>query len=400
MPGHPPGFTESIVHVDMDAFFVEAERLRSPELVGVPVVVGGAGDRGVVASASYEARARGVRSAMPMSTARRTCSDLVVVPGDHALYRSVSERVFTIFRETTPRVEGLSIDEAFLDVSGLRRHFASAPEVAQHVRTRIRAELGLPSSAGVAAVKFIAKMASGAAKPDGLLHVAADEQLAFLHARPARELWGVGEATFAKLDTFGVETIGDIAALPERSLVRALGPSLGSHLHRLSWAKDDRVVEAEGEAKSVSVEETFPSDITGSEALDTELLRLCDLLGYRLHRAGLAGRTISIKVRFSDFSTITRSHSLAHHTALAKEIRAAAGRLLAAAVRPDQAVRLLGVGTSGLVAVGDRQLSFDSPAGHEDLEAAVHRVRDRFGEAAVAPARLVEPEGGRLDAER
>ncbi len=394
-----PDFAEPIVHVDMDAFFVEAERLRDGQLRGLPVVVGGAGDRGVVASASYEARAFGVRSAMPMVTARRLCRHLVVLPGDHAYYRRVSKEVFEVFRETTPRVEGLSIDEAFLDVSGLRRHFASALDVAQHVRRRLRSELGLPSSAGVASVKFIAKMASGAAKPDGAMVVSAADQLEFLHARPARDLWGVGEATFAKLDRFGVETIGDIAALPERSLVRALGPSLGSHLHHLAWARDDRSVEPEGEAKSVSVEETFPLDVQGRSALETELLRLCDTLGYRLHRAGLAGRTIGIKVRFSDFTTITRSHSLEHHTSLTKEILAEARRLLDAAVEPGQAVRLLGVGVSALVAEDERQLSFEAPAEQDDLQDAVHKAWDRFGEGAVTPARLVrsderEPEAG------
>lgn len=382
------GFPEPIIHVDMDAFFVEAERLRDPGLRGVPVVVGGAGDRGVVASASYEARVEGVRSAMPMVTARRLCPSLVILPGDHAHYRRVSEMVFAIFREITPRVEGLSIDEAFLDVGGLRRHHPSALAVAQHVRQRIRRELGLPSSAGVAAVKFIAKMASAAAKPDGVLLVTVEDQVHFLHARPVRDLWGVGEATFAKLERFGVETIGDVAALPEGTLVRALGPSLGRQLHRLAWARDERAVEPEGEAKSVSVEETFPHDIRGSEVLSTELLRLCDTLGYRLHRAGLAGRTIALKVRFSDFTTISRTHSLNHHTALTREIHHHARRLLARAVGPGQAVRLLGVGISSLANVDERQLSIEDQAERDALQEAVHLLRDRFGESAVGPARL------------
>lgn len=384
-------FSEPIIHVDMDAFFVEAERLRDPALRGIPVVVGGRGDRAVVAAASYEARAFGIRSATPMAIARRQCPDLTIVPGDHGWYREVSARVFAILRQTTPLVEGISIDEAFLDVAGLRHHATSPVEIAEGIRHGIREEIGLPSSAGVASVKLLAKMASEAAKPDGVRHVPVDEQLAFLHGHSARALWGVGEATFAKLDRLGVETIGDIAGLPERTLTRLLGPSLGRHLHLLSRAIDDRVVEPESRAKSISVEETFPSDVLGGPALDTELLRLVDSLGYRLHRAGVAGRTIQVKVRFPDFTTVQRSHTLGHATHLGAEILAEARTLLAEAVGEGRPVRLLGVGVQGLVATDERQLSFGTPATRDQLEEAVHRVRDRFGPAAVGPAGVREP---------
>jgi DNA polymerase-4 len=381
-------FSEPIVHVDMDAFFVEAERLRDAGLRGIPVVVGGRGDRAVVAAASYEARAFGIRSAMPMSVARRRCADLTIVRGDHAWYREVSTRVFGILRDTTPLVEGISIDEAFLEVGGLRHHADSPVEIAERIRGRIRDQVGLPSSAGIASVKLLAKMASEAAKPDGVRHVPVGEQLAFLHGQSARALWGVGEATFAKLDRLGVETIGDIAALPERTLTRLLGPSLGRHLHLLSRGIDDRAVEPESEAKSISVEETFATDVLGGPALDTELLRLVDTLGYRLHRAGLAGRTIQVKVRFPDFTTVQRSHTLGHATHLSAEILDEARALVAAVVGEGRPVRLLGVGLQGLVATDERQLSFGAPATRDHLEAAVHRVRDRFGPSAVGPAGL------------
>jgi DNA polymerase-4 len=381
-------FSEPIIHVDMDAFFVEAERLRTPSLRGLPVVVGGAGERAVVAAASYEARSFGIRSAMPMAVARRRCGDLTIVPPDHRWYREVSGRVFGILRSVTPLVEGISIDEAFLDVSGLRHHAASSVEVAEAIRLRIREEIGLPSSAGVASVKLLAKMASEDAKPDGVTHVRVDDQLAFLHAHPARALWGVGEATFAKLDRVGVETIGDIAVLPERTLVRLLGPSLGRHLHLLANGIDERRVEPESEAKSISVEETFSTDVPVGAALDTELLRLVDTLGYRLHRAGVGGRTIQVKVRFPDFRTVQRSHTLGHATARTKEILEEARVLLADAVSGGRAVRLLGVGLQGLVVTDERQLSFGVPAELDQLEEAMHQVRDRFGASAVGPAGL------------
>ncbi|NND85264.1 MAG: DNA polymerase IV [Acidimicrobiia bacterium] len=380
-------FSEPIIHVDMDAFFVEAERLRDPGLRGIPVVVGGSGPRAVVAAASYEARSFGIRSAMPMSVARRQCADLTIVPGDHGWYRELSTRVFGIMRDTTPLVEGISIDEAFLDVSGLRHHAASPVEIAERIRQRVRDEVGLPSSAGIASVKLIAKMASEAAKPDGVCHVSVEGQLEFLHGRSARALWGVGEATFAKLDRLGVETIGDIAALPERTLTRLLGPSLGRHLHLLSQGVDERGVEPESEAKSISVEETFTVDVLGGPALDTELLRLVDTLGYRLHRAGLAGRTIQVKVRFPDFTTVQRSHTLGHATALSAEILDEARALVASAVGEGRAVRLLGVGLQGLVATEERQMSLGDGS-RDELEAAVHRVRDRFGPSSVGPAGL------------
>jgi DNA polymerase-4 len=293
----------------MDSFFVEVERLDRPELKARPVAVGGAGPRGVIASASYEARRFGVRSAQPTSIARRLCPQLIVLPSDHRRYGEVSVEVFSIFRSFTPRVEGLSLDEAFLDVRGLRLHFDSPVVVGEEIRRTIRHRLGLPASVGVASVKFIAKIASEAAKPDGLRHVPADEQTAFVQALPASAMWGVGPATLAALGRLGVETVGDIAGLPQATLAHAVGPSAGRHLHDLAHGRDPREVEPDSAAKSISVEETYEHDLESREVIETALLSHAQTLSARLRRAGLRGRTITLKIRYGDFSTLTRSHT-------------------------------------------------------------------------------------------
>lgn len=375
----------------MDAFFVEVERLRRPELHGAPVAVGGAGPRGVVASASYEARAQGVRSAMPMAHARRRCPALRVVAPDHDSYSAASRRVFQVLDEFSPAVEPLSVDEAFVDIGGLRHHYPSPTAVGVAVRAAIREATGLPASVGIATVKLLAKLASEDAKPDGMLVVPAGGELAFLHPKPVRALWGVGEATYARLEELGVKTIGDLARLPEATLQRRLGGALGAMLAALARADDDRAVMPGGGAKSLSVEQTYEQDLVGAAALERELLRLCDRLASRLRRAGLAARTIQLKVRFADFVTVTRSHTESSPVEGAHRLYAAARRLLGRAAPGDRPVRLLGVGGEGLVAGAEpRQLGLE-PARWEDVEGAVEAVRRRFGDAAVAPARLVEP---------
>jgi DNA polymerase-4 len=382
------GFAEPILHVDMDAFFVEVERLRDPHLVSKPVVVGGRGRRRVVASASYESRKFGVRSAMPMSMARRLCPGLVAVATDHDEYQRVSELVFGIFRDFTPVVEGLSLDEAFLDVAGLRRRFDHPVEVGHAIRRRLRVELGLPASVGVASTKFVAKLASDAAKPDGLTHIPVAETLTFLHALPVRSLWGVGEATHAALESLGVETVGDLAALDRATLQARLGVSNGSHLAALARGEDPRRVLPDVAAKSMSVSETYDTDITSKERVDTELLRLCDRLGGRMRRSGLAGRTISLKVRYSDFTTINRSLTLAHPTAHSHEIRGAVG-LLTSRVDWGRPVRLLGVEVGSLAEPGSpRQLTTEGSGKRQELADTVEQIRDRYGSAAIGPARL------------
>ncbi|MCB2222960.1 MAG: DNA polymerase IV [Actinobacteria bacterium] len=384
-------FAEHIAHVDMDAFFVEVERRRDPALRGVPVAVGGTGTRGVVASASYEARRHGVHSAMPMAHARRQCPALRVVPPDPRAYGAASEAVFEIIRSFTPRVEPLSVDEAFLDIGGLRLHHDSPRGFADALRAAIRGGTGLPSSVGIATVKLLAKMASGDAKPDGVLVVPAGTERAYLAPKPVRALWGVGEATHARLEQLGVATIGDLASIPEATLCRRLGPSLGSHLAALSRAVDPRPVEGGDVVKSISVEQTYERDLEGRAAMERELLRMADRLAARLRRAGFAARGVTLKVRFADFSTITRSHTGRAPLDTAHDLYAAALALLDRAAVGERPVRLLGLGGDNLDdAAAPRQLDLAS-GGWDELEGAVEEVRLRFGDRAVARARLVEP---------
>lgn len=383
-------WSEPILHVDMDSFFVEVERLRDPALVGRPVAVGGAGPRGVIASASYEARSHGVRSAQPTSVARRMCPPLVVVPPDHARYHDVSADVFGVFRAFTPLVEGLSLDEAFLDVRGLRLHYQSPTEVGEAVRARLRSEFGLPASVGVAAVKFVAKLASEAAKPDGVKHVPANSQMTFLHALPATALWGVGPATLASLARLGVETVGDIADLSENALAGAVGPAAGRHLHDLANGHDPRSVVPDTSAKSISVEETYDDDLRSSDVIESALVAHAVTLSGRLRRAGLRARTVSLKVRYPDFRTVSRSQTLPAAIDGTRDLYRIAVDLLSAADRGENPVRLLGLGGSGLeAAASPSQLGLDADR-WDAVEDAVFDIRDRFGDAAVLPARLIE----------
>jgi len=383
-------WSEPILHVDMDSFFVEVERRDDPALIGRPVAVGGTGPRGVIASASYEARTFGVNSAQPTSTALRHCPSLIVVPPSHGRYSDVSKDVFKVFRDFTPLVEGLSLDEAFLDVSGLRHHYESAVDVGNTVRNRIRDDLGLPASVGVAATKFVAKLASEAAKPDGIRHVSASGQLEFLHSLPAEALWGVGPATLAALERLGVETVGDLAELPQSTLSASVGPTMGRHLHDLAHGVDPRRVEPDSEAKSISVEETYVSDLEGSEVLEAALLAHAHRLSGRLRRAGLATRTITLKLRYEDFTTISRSHTVDGPIAGARDLYREALELLAQ-VEVAGPVRLLGLGGSTLTGSEQpRQLGIEASDSWDRVEEAVADVRDRYGDEAVAPARLLE----------
>lgn len=385
-------WTEPILHVDMDSFFVEVERLEHPELRGRAVAVGGAGPRGVIASASYEARARGVRSAQPTSTARRLCPELVVVAPSHGRYGDVSAEVFAIFRSFTPLVEGLSLDEAFLDVRGLRLHFESPVTVAVEVRRRIRVDLGLPASVGVAAVKFVAKLASETAKPDGLRLVTTAEQPSFLETLPATALWGVGPATLAALARLGVETVGDIAGLPVSALVSAVGPSAGKHLHDLANGIDPRPVVADIAAKSLSVEETYESDLGTLDLVETALLAHAQRLSDRLRRSGLRARTVTLKVRWQDFTTVTRSETTAPAVDGARDLYRIA-RDLMAGVGVASPVRLLGLSGTSLEPAGDpAQLGMSTDGGWVRVEDAVADIRARYGVGAVGPARLVGPD--------
>lgn len=384
----------------MDAFFVEVERRRDPSLIGRPVAVGGTGNRGVIASASYEARQHGVRSAQATATALKLCRDLVVVPPSHGRYGEVSAEVFEVFRGFTPYVEGLSLDEAFLDVSGLRRHFESSVEVAVAVRAEIRSRVGLPASVGVATSKFLAKLASEAAKPDGYRHVPQNSQLEFLHALAVESLWGVGPATLAGLQRLGVVTVGDLAELPDESVLRALGPTHGRHLLELARGIDHRPVVPDTEAKSISVEETYDRDLEGREAIETALLAHSQRLSGRLRRSGLVARTVTIKVRYEDFSTITRSVTLGGPVDSPRDLYKAAGELLGS-VELSRPVRLLGLAGSGLEESGEpRQLDLGADQDWVKVSEAVAEVRERFGDHLVEPARLLERNGQHPESDR
>jgi DNA polymerase-4 len=401
----PPNRT--ILHVDMDAFFVSVELLRRPELRGRPVVVGGTGNRGVVAAASYEARAYGVFSAMPSGRARRLCPHAVFLPGDHAHYGTVSGRVMDIFRSFTPLVEPISLDEAFLDVTRGRRSQGDGATVAQRIRDEVMTREGLACSVGVAPTKMLAKLASEAAKPrastdgpvagEGVHVIAPGTELAFLLPLPARELWGVGPATLHRLERLGVRTVGDIADLHEDTLVATLGSAHGRHLAQLARGIDPRPVEPDQQLKSVGQEETFAHDHHEHETLTREAVRMADGVAWRLRRAGLAGRTVTLKVRFADFQTITRSSTLPTTVDDGPTVARAALALLAG-VDPTPGVRLLGVSVSGLVAGAAQQLSFDDlggPSWHE-ASGAVDAIRERFGDRAIGPASAVGERGLRL----
>jgi DNA polymerase-4 len=416
----------TILHADMDAFYASVEVRRDPSLAGRPVLVGWPGPRGVVTSASYEARRRGCRSAMPMGQAIRRCPDAVVIRPDFDAYQAASRQVMALFRGVTPLVEPLSLDEAFMDVAAARRLAGTGPAVAAALRARVLAETGLSVTVGVAASKFLAKLGSSMGKPDGLMVIPPSRAVPWLHQLGVGVLWGVGEATMAVLARYGLATVGDLARTPLATLEAALGKAAGRRLHDLAWGRDDRQVEPDQATKSVSAEETFETDIADPAVLDRELLRCAVKVGRRLRAAALTGRTVGIKVRFDDFTTVTRARTLAAGVDGDAEIAAVAADLLAvllaspamaaghwtepgpergagAGVRP---VRLLGVSAAGLSGVGDPvqlTLGLDAleqrPAeGHwEAVDRAADGVRARFGDAAVGPASLLA--GGPAGAE-
>ena len=382
-------WAESILHVDMDSFFVEVERLSRPDLRGRPVAVGGTGARGVIASASYEARSSGVSSAQPTSVALRLCPELVVVSPSRGLYGDVSARVFAIFNRFTPTVEGLSLDEAFLDVGGLRHHFRSAVAVGEEIRNVIRDEEGLPASVGVASTKFLAKLASKAAKPDGLKRIAKATELEFLHSLPVSELWGVGPATLAGLKRLGIESVGDLAATPVETLESSLGRSQGAHLHSLANGRDDRRVEPDSGARQISVEETYREDLQGRDLVESAVMAHAQRLATRLRRSGRKPRTISLKVRYDDFSTITRSRTVPVGLDTAREIFLVARELLGQ-VSADRPVRLLGIAGSSFEEGKPDQRLFEEDEQWSRVGRAIGDVEDRFGTGKVTTARLME----------
>lgn len=385
----------TILHVDMDAFFAAVEVARRPELRGKPVIVGHDGGRGVVLSATYEARAMGVHSAMPMSRARRAAPRAIIVEPDHEEYAHVSAAVMAIFRSITPLVEPLSLDEAFLDVAGARRLYGSPTSIAEIIRARVHDEQGITCSVGIASTKFVAKLASTAAKPDGYIVVPKDKTVAFLHPLPVGSLWGVGEKTEQALTRLGLFTVGDVATTPLTTLQRALGDSLGAHLAALAWGTDERQVVPDEPEKSIGAEETFARDIDDPDVIKRELLRLSEKVARRMRHQGVVGRTVSLKVRFADFTTITRSRTLGDPTDVAREIYAVVSGLYDALRLQRARLRLVGVRLEGLRDADDasKQLLIDAPERDwRDAERAVDRAAAKFGADAVRPARLVGPD--------
>lgn len=383
-----------ILHVDMDAFYASVELIDRPDLRGLPVIVAGGGGRAVVLSATYEARRFGVHSAMPLGRARRICPQATVIHPDHSRYAEVSRGVMEIFHSITPLVEPSSLDEAFLDVSGALRRVGRPARIAQVIRDRVADEQRITCSVGVAATKFVAKLASGRAKPDGLLVVPAEHTVPYLHRLPIGALWGVGDKTEDHLRRLGLHTVADLAHTPVATLERALGAA-GVQLHELSWGRDPRPVVPEQVEKSIGAEETFARDVDDPEVVGRELLRLSEKVASRLRSAGMIGRTVVIKVRFADFTTITRSRTLAEHTDVGRVVHATASSLYAGLGLDRARVRLVGVRVEGLAEAGEghHQLAFDEREhGWRDAERAVDRAGLRFGPGAVRPASLVREE--------
>jgi DNA polymerase-4 len=382
-----------ILHVDMDAFYASVEVRDRPDLVGKPVIVGGTSGRGVVLSASYEARTFGVRSAIPMTQAARLCPHAVVIPPRHGVYASVSREVMAVFRSITPEVEPLALDEAFLDVSGARRRLGPPARIARLIREQVSEQQGITCSVGVATSKFIAKLASVHCKPDGLLVVPADGVLEFLHPLPVAALWGVGKQTGQVLAGLGLRTVADIAHTPVATLERELGPAAAAHLSALAWGRDERRVVPGVHEKSIGAEETFPSDIADPDVIRRELLRLSGRTARALRAAGCSARTVVVKLRLATFKTITRSRTLPEPTDVAQKIYTVACELYASALDDRARLRLVGVRATGLVPTSSAatQLAFgERPVSWREAERAVDRIAGRFGTDAVRPAILVD----------
>ncbi|GAA4715742.1 DNA polymerase IV [Pedococcus ginsenosidimutans] len=403
----PPDDTGcTVLHVDMDAFYASASLLSRPELVGTPVIIGGGGNRGVVLSATYEARRFGVASAMPMSRARRLCPQATVIAPDHHLYSQISAAVMATFDTITPLVEPLSLDEAFLDVAGSVRRLGNPARIGQLIRDTIHDEQGITCSVGVAPTKFVAKLASGLAKPDGLVVVPRDEVVTFVQQLPVGALWGVGDKTEETLLRLGLHTVADIAHTPLDTLRRALGDSAGPHLHDLAWGRDPRGVEPVRRERSIGSDETFEFDVDDPAHIHRQLLKLSDRTAARVRAAGMLGRTVTIRVRFSDFTTITRSRTLRDPTDVSREIYEMARSLYDALGLQRARIRLVGVRMEGLVegAGAPIQGLLDEPEqGWREADRAVDRASARFGAGSVRPASLISdaerrrPDAGRGD---
>jgi DNA polymerase-4 len=383
----------TILHADVDAFYASVEQRDDPRLRGRPVIVGG----GVVLAASYEAKAHGVRTAMPGAQARRLCPQAIVVTPRMSAYAEASKAMYRVFEDTSPLVEGLSIDEAFLDVRGMRRIAGTPGEIAVRLRREVRARVGLPITVGVARTKFLAKVASGVAKPDGLIVVPPDGELAFLHPLPVERLWGVGAVTAGKLRDRGLTTVGEVAEIAEAALVSMLGRAAGRHLHALAHNRDPRPVRVGRRRGSIGSQRALGRSPRSPDAIDTVVVGLVDRVTRRMRAAGRVGRTVVLRLRFNDFSRATRSHTLPHATAHTQTILATARGLLATAMPliERQGITLVGVAVANLE--DDRAVQLTLPFDRHSsgaLDAAIDEVRARFGAAAITRAVLLGRDQG------
>ncbi len=386
-----PGAGATIIHADLDSFYASVEQRDDPRLRGRPVIVGG----GVVLAASYEAKARGVRTAMGGWQARRLCPEAAVVTPRFAAYAQASKDVFKVFEDTAPEVEGLSIDEAFLDVRGLEHISGSPAEIAARLRRRVRREIGLPITVGIARTKFLAKVASGVAKPDGLLLVPPAGELAFLHPLPVERLWGVGRVTSAKLRDRGIVTVGDVAAISEAALVAMLGRGSGRHLHALAHNHDPRPVVVGRRRRSIGAQRALGRRPKTDADIAASLIALVDRVARRMRTAKRVCRTVVLRMRFNDFTRATRSYTMAEATADTHTILGTATDLLNAS-RPlieARGLTLIGIALQNLADEGAVQLVLPF-AGSRELDAALDRVRDRFGSDAITRGVLVGREPG------
>jgi DNA polymerase-4 len=382
----------TILHVDMDAFFASVEERDNPALKGKAVVVG-TGVRGVVSAANYEARKFGIHAAMPVGRAKRLAPHAIFVPPNMSRYSEVSSHIMEIFRSVTPLVEPLSLDEAFLDVTGAKRLLGNGREIAKQIRAKVEASEGITCSVGIATTKFIAKLASGRCKPNGMLEIASDRVLEFLHPLPVNAIWGVGPKTNEELQKLGLRTVADIANTPRQTLIRALGEAAGASLYELAWGRDYRDVEPEEVDKSISAVETFDTDTEDQEIVLRELLRLTEKATYRMREKDFSARTISIKVRFADFKTITRSKTVPLPISATHEVFEVVRNLFLALKLDRARIRLVGVSLDGLedgVDASEQLVLGEREKGWRQATAAIDKASARFGPGSVRPARLFD----------
>jgi DNA polymerase-4 len=382
--------SEPILHVDLDAFYASVAVLKDPSLKGRPVIVGGTGARGVVTSASYEARAYGVRSAMPSVRARRLCPDGIFLPPDFEAYRAHSNRFREVLLAQTPLVEPISLDEAFLDVAGAVMLFGPPVEIARKIRREVASEVGVTCSVGVAPTKFVAKLASDGCKPDGLLHVTAEGTPSFLDPLPVGRLWGVGEKTADVLGRLAIRTVGDLGRTPVTILERLLGEGAAAHLSQLARGIDERPVVPYEAPKSLGHEETFDRDLDDEDEILRELLALSGRVGARLREAGYRARTVTLKARLANFTTLSRSRTRADPTDLGADLYGVVAELYRALPGTRRRIRLLGVQASGLVPAGAEQLALVQGERWADVERTVDRIERRFGPGSAKPASLLD----------